>query len=183
MTPLNLVVRAVAYWLLLVAAVLLALPGCGASDSALQQIQREYGSDPELLPYISAFRREMHARGLPWGGTPRQLLWRNLDADDAIGLCILPYRYVYIHPRLRDRGDGTWRGAGLRRAVVYHELAHCMYEAPHEYAPGHILSEELGFEIDDWSPADWDYELDRLAAWILVASGDEDVRVGAGLHR
>lgn len=161
-------VSLVATWLLL---------GCGADDSELQRIQREYQMDAELTPYIAEFRAEMAQRGLPAGDAPKLLLWRNLDADEAIGLCILPYRFVYIHPLLRGDEYPSWR-----RALVYHELAHCMYEAPHEWGEvGHILSPYLDAEtMEAWTEADWEYELDRLAAWIRAQGGAGADLLGTG---
>lgn len=60
---------------------------------------------------------------------------------------------------------------GAKRALIYHELGHCILGRDHEEEPGHIMSAELSTVARHWDIG-WDLAIDRLfTSRQLVISG------------
>ncbi len=140
-------------------------PACG--DTPPNYIYLEPAAEPELAPYVDQFVAEMKARGVypvPGVHHPRLVAWMTLDPG-IVGMCVTPTPRVYIQLRIRGYSDM------YIRAVVYHELGHCMYGLLHDVDGGHILSEYLAYEdVSAWDEQQLGLELDYLAERIRSES-------------
>lgn len=124
----------------------------GEIDTELEQIETDFLGDLLHLHVPVSHAAPLHA-----------LEYDSIDAS-LLGLCTSPPRRIQIQPRCAGNTDQL-------RAVVAHEIMHCMFDMPeHDPEPGHIFS-SVGLTDDaEWSAEKWSIEMARAAAWILEHS-------------
>jgi len=120
-------------------------------DSEIQYTTSALGStqvDDVLRPYVDQFMRDCTARRTD---CEEQLRWvKEIKAIDmhrmqvpggnmVIGLCYINpiYHRVHINKKILHYGSS------YVRAVVYHELGHCLYNLDHSPNQGDLMSEVI----------------------------------------
>jgi len=121
--------------------------------------------DPPFQQLVEEFNREMRMRGLPPGIAPSSIRWEDLSSKDSkerrtitLGTCLISKGEIRVDRRaaIEDAQDKY-----KFKALIFHELAHCVYAVHgHDPEPGQLLS-ALATPIINWEVA-----LDRLAVYI-----------------
>lgn len=143
--------------------ILAFLSGCGRVEwdsSAPNDYLHDYIA-PDLQQETVRFVEEMENRGVRPGPLPEVIEWGVLLERGMVGVCERPARRVTLDVSLRGDFAGT-------RAVLHHELAHCMFNMDaHEDQPGHLMSEVHQPEMLPRTEHEWHAAWDRLAEFIL----------------
>lgn len=173
-------------WLLLFLLILPLLEGCGRAkdeldDYIFQEINRKVNRpdrfiDPDLQPFMDEYVRDMSDRGID---TDISNLYRLEYADvleieekgevrKLLGVCYHnrdPKGYYGTIKILRGHGEE------VTRAIVYHELGHCVHDLDHSDKPNTLMFPSLTtnpqFYVDNWTQL-----VDEMVEYIKQQRGD-----------
>jgi len=147
---------------------------CGQSEPQLRL--RDYPQvDTELQPYVSMFMRDCSARRSDCD--VRLRLVRTIKVvtmpKEAKGSSIVTLGTCYIGTFSRvihiNREALPYQGRYMQ-ALIYHELAHCMYDLEHETKSGMLMSELMPPLVT--LVRDWQVLLDDMFAAIQERHGE-----------
>ncbi len=154
----------------------LMLTACGRDDidaftplEPKQPESIEYFHDPELEPYVLDYLAFSDEQGLTYGYASflRRVEYVDKMEDDHIGLC-----EYYTNGERTIKILRREYGELQMRALMYHELAHCVHNSDHtEKVNPHIMNPNLPWEQQ--LEADWGGMLYALADFIKAGGKDK----------
>jgi hypothetical protein len=108
------------------------------------------GVDPAAAVYVDAFKKFAAEAGLPKGYKLWGVNFGRLGADNRLGECSLYIGRndkivgsVEIDPQMK--GVEAPEDMLLLRAIVYHELGHCIYNMPHTDSAKDLMFPEVTY--------------------------------------
>jgi len=129
---------------------LLLLSSCGTEEQYIE---------PEFQPTVEHFLRLSHEANkntAPFLNI-REIVYKNLAYQQAEGLCLVMIRNSKIKAtnikvsRREDRFvyvDTKWKGkANIVKYILYHEMAHCTFNADHSSDPRSLMYGQIHYEI------------------------------------
>ena len=118
--------------------------------------QCESQIETPFIRYFSDFAEESATHGLKIVNVPIVIKFSDKEQKDSIGICIVSKnvkarRYVFI-----DKASWNKVGTTTRKALIFHELAHCLLDVD-EHANDGIMSEVVPYDTANMFDDFWKY--------------------------
>lgn len=109
-----------------------------------------------FIRYFSDFIEESQAHGLKTVNVPIVIKFSDKEQKDSVGICLVSQnikarRYVFI-----DKVSWNKIGTITRKALIFHELAHCLLDVD-EHADDGIMGEVVPYDTVNMFDGFWKY--------------------------